>query len=240
MKDPTSKNAGRDKALVAPSSRVTVVHDELGGARRTIRSARAAFAVIVSFAATVAFAIPASAHTGEATTKASLLVRQAIALIVNTPRNEMAIEDKIKDALDSNDTAGVTLDLVAQAQKTLASGDLHATRTLLERSIGARPHLSPAMPVAIGSTPAAQPATMPGTVIDTPNGPMQMAVGDQTGSGVAEDPLSVSTDLSGRELGALIVSIVAIAGGVVLAIRFRPPISLRQLRARAVEGGGVS
>ncbi len=207
--------------------------------QNTSRLMRAACAVMLTFGALIAFPVPAFAHTGEATTKASLLVRQAIALIVNTPRNEMEIEDKINDALDSNDTAGVNLDLVGQAKDKLAAGDLHATRTLLERSIGARPHLSPAMPVAIGSTPA-QSASMPGTVIDTPNGPMQMAVGDQTGSGVAEDPLSVSTDLSGRELGALIVSIVAIAGGVVLAIRFRPPISLRQLRARAAAGGGVS
>ncbi len=71
-----------------------------------------------------------------------MLVRQAIALIVNTPDNTMSIQDKIDDALKVEKKEGVDLALVQQAKQALAAGDLHQTRTLLARSIGAQPHLS--------------------------------------------------------------------------------------------------
>ena len=195
-----------------------------------------AAATAVAFAAAVTFAVPAYAHEDEAATKASVLVRQAIALIVNTPSDDMGIEDKINDALESKVPEGVDLDVVRQAKQAFASGDMHATRTLLERSIGARPHLSGAMPVPIDQMPGNAASGMTGSVMDTSSGPMQMAVGDEPGNGVADDPLVAQRDLSGRELGALIASLLAIAAGLALAVRFRPPVPLRRLRARGGPG----
>ncbi len=68
------------------------------------------------------------------------MLRQAIALIVNTPADMGAIAGKIDDALKARDKAGVNLALVQQAKNTLASNDMHRVRRLLEAAIGARVH----------------------------------------------------------------------------------------------------
>ncbi len=66
------------------------------------------------------------------------LVRQAIALIVNTPADVDAITDKIGDALSAKDQSQVQIALVQRANDALARGNLHRARALLEKSIGAR------------------------------------------------------------------------------------------------------
>jgi len=161
-----------------------------------------------------ATAPPASAHGGDESQKASDLVRQGIALIVNTPKDTMAIEDKINDAIHSKDPHGVDIDLVRQAKDAFDAGDMHRVRALLEVSIGARPHLNSALPGSIRHAPAA-----PGA--DTAN--YQLATGDSPGPGIADDPLITRRHLDGRNTVMLVLSILAVAAGVALAIRFRPP-----------------
>lgn len=81
----------------------------------------------------------ASAHEGEER-PAKTLIEQAIALIRGQPDQLEAIEDKIHDALEAEDTRGVDLELVERADEALEAGDLHEAQDLLESSIGAAPH----------------------------------------------------------------------------------------------------
>ncbi|WP_454852325.1 hypothetical protein [Promicromonospora soli] len=146
---------------------------------------------------------PAFAHGDDEQARAFDLVRQAIALIVNTPGDQMNIEDKVADALVAEDTTDVRLDLVRQAEDALASGDLHDARALLERSIGARVHTSAADPVPIGQPP---PLT-----------------GEQTGTLAAVDALPGRQELRGGEWLLLTASLLIGATGVLVAARIRPP-----------------
>jgi hypothetical protein len=156
---------------------------------------------------------PTAAHEGEQSAQASDLVRQGIALIVNTPKDTMAIEDKINDAINADDKTGVDIALVQQAKAALEAGDLHRVRALLEVSIGAQPHLSSALPVDIGKAPAS-----PGAV---PAG-VNLATGDSPGGGLADDPLVARRQFDGRTTTMLVVSIGLLAVGVALAVRYRP------------------
>ena len=169
------------------------------------------------FAAAVALvlgtAAPAYAHTGEQSKKASDLVRQAIAIIVNKPSDRMAIEDKINDALDSKVPEGVNLDRVRQAKDAFDASDLHHTRGYLEEYIGARPHLGSGLPVPIGQSPA-------------PASPTEAATGEETGTNIANDPLVVDRHLDGRMTTMLVVSLLLAGVGIALAVHYRPAHSL--------------
>ena len=81
---------------------------------------------------------PARAWADENEDRAYDLVRQAIALIVNTPADVDAISYKIDAALSAKDQSQVQIPLVQQAKDALARGNLHRVRALLEKSIGAR------------------------------------------------------------------------------------------------------
>ena len=81
---------------------------------------------------------PAKAWADGNEDRAYDLVRQAIALIVNTPADVDAITDKIDEALSAKDQSQVQIPLVQQAKDALARGNLHRVRALLEKSIGAR------------------------------------------------------------------------------------------------------
>jgi len=172
--------------------------------------------------ATFGTARPAWAHGDDETTKAGELVRQAIALIVNTPKDTMAIEDKITDALDSHDTEGVNVDLVKQAKDAFDAGDLHQVRALLEVSIGAQPHLSDTDVRPIGETAG------PTTGADT-EAAVRLATGEETGTNVAIDPLEARRHF---DAGTWLVLMATFAvAGVALAVWFRPPVSLRSMRS---------
>ena len=165
---------------------------------RARRLAAAAMAVAI----VLLLPASASAHgTGESD-KAFDLVRQAIALIVNTPSNMDAITDKIDDAIDAKDTANVQLPMIQQAKDAMETGDLHQVRRLLEQSIGARVHTGPADPVPIGN-----PAP---------------AVGADTGTVATVEGLPGRHGLTGGDWILLAVSLVAGLGGLALAIRLRP------------------
>src|SRR6266508_6473732 len=97
----------------------------------------------------VASVAPAAAHGGEESDKASDLVLQAIALMVNEPGSRAAAAEKIHDALEAKSKKGVDLGDVEDADKALKGRDVHRARALLERSIGAEPHLSSVEPQPI-------------------------------------------------------------------------------------------
>lgn len=168
---------------------------------------------------------PAGAHEGEESEKASVLVRQGIALLVNTPDDTMAIEDKIVDATKSKHQEGVDVDLVKRAKTALDAGDLHRARALLEVSIGARAHLSSALPRDVREAPAA-----PGTG----TAGLHLATGDDPGGGLADDPLVADRHFDGRTTTMLGLSLALIVVGAVLAVRYRP-IPSGRLRAKETE-----
>ena len=191
--------------------------------RRSL-SALCLIAVIV-----IALASPAAAHEDEESIKASVLVRQAIALIVNAPGSTMAIEDKINDALESKDADGVNLALVRQAASQLDGGNLHRVRALLEVSIGARPHMSGQNVQPIGETA--------GRVTGSDVNPaLRLATGEESGTNIAVDPLHARRLFDGGTWLALSSMAALAAAGIALAVRFRPPVSLRDLRASQKSG----
>ena len=141
------------------------------------------------------------ADDGDDAADAFTLVRQAIALIVNTPGDETAIDDKVDDALAADDTHNVDLALVSRAKDILAAGDLHQARGLLEQSIGARVHTSTADPVPIG-----RPAPV---------------TGEQTGTLAAIDAMPGRQGLTAADWTLLAICLVTAAFGLVLSARLR-------------------
>lgn len=150
-----------------------------------------------------ALVVPAQAHAGEKTIKATNLVKQGIAYIINEPDHPDSALDKMKDALDSTDTSGVFLDYVKQAQTAEKAGDIHKARALLEASIGAKPHISGVEPAPIGELT------------------VQPAMGAEAGSAVAIDPLMMSAEFTGGNIALLAASLIAIALGAWMAFRMR-------------------
>ena len=92
---------------------------------------------------------------GRTAPRAYTPVREAFALMVNSPGGRAAIAAKIDAALRAEDTPNVQIPLVRQAKDVLAAGDLHQAQRLLEQAIGAQVDAAPAEPVPI-ITPAAE------------------------------------------------------------------------------------
>ena len=164
---------------------------------------RAGTAALMAAVVVLLGAAPAVAHGDDESNKAGDLVRQAIAHIVHDPRDTMAAAEKIEDAENAADKKGVDMSLVAQAGDALERGDVHQARTLLERSIGARPHLSGEDPLPIGET-------------------RPLATGAETGIDVVTDPLAPHRALTGPDWAALSALGALGALGVYLALHFRP------------------
>jgi hypothetical protein len=129
------------------------------------------------------------------------LVRQAIALIVNTPDDTAAIEDKINDALDAEDKSDVKMPPVDQAMQALDGGDLDQTRLLLEVAIGARSP-SGTGPVLLGYA--------------------LTVTGEETGTLAATDPMSGRGGLNGGDWVLLVASVVVGLLGAAAAYWLRP------------------
>jgi hypothetical protein len=155
-------------------------------------------------AAVLVTATSAGADEPDESTVASELVREAIALIVNTPGNVDAAREKVGDALEVDDQEDVDIALVRRADRSLADGDLHNARSLLERSIGARPHAGASDVAPIGE------------VSEHP-----MARGDEPGDAPILDPLDTS-GLGDGDLLALGVGAILVLAGGLLGWRWRP------------------
>jgi len=164
--------------------------------------------LVAAMAVALALAGPARANEPGESDESAQLVRQAIALIVNTPGDMEGIEEKIVDASEAPKKDGVALDLVEEAAALFPTEDLHEVRALLERSIGAQPHRGDQDPLPIGETRG------------TPG--MPMATGAQTGTDVAIDALEPDRNLSGSDALGLVALAALAASGVWLALRFRP------------------
>lgn len=178
------------------------------------RSARLAVVALMTVAIVSLAPAPAWAH-GEGGDSSLDMVRQAIALIVNTPADMGAVSGKIDDALKAQNKAGVKISLVQQAKDTLGSNDMHRVRRLLEAAIGARVHTGRNDPVPIGKAPL---------------------VGGDTGTLGAADPLRGRGPL---RLGDWILLSVALAVGVAglaLSLRLRPHLSAEAAQHRATGG----
>lgn len=173
-------------------------------------SGRIAGALVATAVVSMVAVGPVWAHgdEDEEGTEAFQFVRQAIALVVNTPDDHDAIADKIADALDAADDHGVDLALVGDAQAALETEDLHQTRTLLESSIGARPHL-------VADDPGAAGDHLDGAVDD-------LAPADEVAAPAILDPLDTRRDLSSGDWVIVAAALAAIGLGTTAAVRLRP------------------
>ena len=173
-----------------------------------MRKSIASAALPILFATVVFVGGPAAADAPGESDESAHLVREALALIVNTPANMAAIEEKIDDALKAPKQEGVNLSLVAEAKAAFPRQNMHDVRAILERSIGAQPHRGARDPLPIRETRGS-----PG---------MTMATGTETGTDVVVDPLAPDRSRSASDWLALAGFAVVAAGGVWLAFRFRP------------------
>lgn len=167
--------------------------------RRGSRSAAIALFVVVLIAPG-----PAWAHGEGETTEGYLLVQQALGHLAHDagPDGIDLAMEKVKDALDTTDHAGVDVAEVQRAMSALEAGDGRQARDLLEDSIKQALHELP-------------PAT-----------------GNQTGTRLVVPELSGRPDMRTQDWAFLTVSILLLAIGVWLAYVFRPVDSLRSLRER--------
>lgn len=165
------------------------------------RGRRALLALLVACIMLVQ-AAPAGAHGSGDSDESRVLVLQAIAYLVNDPGNHEAILDKVKDAQAAKHKEGVDLSLVAQAQKTFEAGQVHQARSLLERSIGARPHRGTEPPPIreVGPPPK----------------------GAEPGRAIPTATLPGRTGLDGSDWLVLIGFLLIGAIGAAVAVRLRP------------------
>jgi hypothetical protein len=174
---------------------------------------------LMAVSLTVLPASVAFAHGGEQELPAIDLVRQAIAYIVNTPDDMDTITDKVDDAAEAEDQAGVVTALVVQAGEALERDDMMGCRSLLQRAIGARADLS---------------GTDVHPILQVPGGAtnVELATGEQTGTNVTVDPLPGRGDLAGTDIVVLGIAAAFALAGLVLGWRWRPRDTIRALRRR--------
>lgn len=195
--------------------------DRQAGARPRVSSAAARFAAAAAVSVLgLAAPPPAFAHGDEGGVPARESVLQAIAYVVNTPDDMDMITDKLTDARDSQDQAGVDIAEVERAIQVLGKGDMPQVRLLLEQSIGARADLS-----GLDVRHVLQVAPGGSTV--------SLATGEQPGTLIVTDELTGRGPWSGTDSALIGVAAGAAAAGVLLGWRFRPAHSVHRLRQRA-------
>jgi len=175
-------------------------------------------------AGTIVTAPAVLAHGGESIPSSSEAVRQAIAYIVNDPRNMDAIKDKVGDSLEAEDTTGVNLAVVKQALVAVEANHMMQARTLLERAIGARSDMA---------------GTDMRPILQVPRGSssVSLAVGEDTETSVVTDELPGRGGLTGADITLLVLAALMAVAGVLLSVRLRPPDSIRTLRRQATLSG---
>ena len=163
-----------------------------------MRARNAMLALVAAVAFLVVMVSPAWAHGNETNIPAKDSLATAMSLLQVQPDMTEMITDKIKDGLDSSDTSGVDLVLVAQAQKSFEAGKSADTLALLEQATG----LTPAEALAMQTEDTTRPSSVPLTD--------QLATEGSVGR-----PSPAATVILG--IGA----VLAIALGVVLVRRTR-------------------
>lgn len=162
----------------------------------------------------------AFAHGDEEAVPARQSVLEAIAYVVNTPDNMDMITDKLKDAQDSQDKAGVDIAEVKQAVTALSAGNMPQVRALLEQSIGAKVDLTGLNVRHVLQVPAGLAS-------------VSLATGQQAGTQVVTDEMPGRGSLTGGDTTLLVIAALAAAGGALLSTKFRPEHSIHDLRRRA-------
>lgn len=114
-------------------------HDPAGRVSRRAKVLSLAMLVTVLSAGAVLLPMSAAFAHGDEEGTAKELVLTAIAIIQTQPGQHSAIEDKIHDAAESKQTAGVDPGLVRAADKAFEAGNLRRTQVLLQQSVGACP-----------------------------------------------------------------------------------------------------
>ena len=115
------------------------------GRYRFVRSLVALAALALALGSTST----AVAHEGEEEVPALEFTHQAIAIIRSQPELVGEIEERIADAIESEDTDGVDLANVEAALESFEDGDMVETELLLEQAIGACPGETIVDPVGI-------------------------------------------------------------------------------------------
>lgn len=136
-----------------------------GGSSRARDAGSSARVAIVVLAAIAAWMIlpssPALADGGEEEDlTAATLVERAIEIIRAQPELTAEAGHMISDALADDETEGVDLDVVRQAQAALEAGDLSKTELLLEQAVGT------------GATPLVSPAPVPAHIREIDSSPV--------------------------------------------------------------------
>lgn len=180
-------------------------------ARGPARLTVAALALLVLLAPGVARA------DEEESTESRVLAEQAIALIANDAGEERVAE-RIEDALEAPDKEGVDLGLVGQALEVVEGPGpdetaLRQARVLLLEALG-------------GKLPSA------------PEGG-RFATGTETGTSVVLNEFRPARGIADAGDAALFaLALLAVAVGLWLSVRLRPPHRIRELERRAAQQKG--
>lgn len=162
-------------------------------------------ALVVAIAVSMfvlAFAGPAWAHEGEEAEPAATLVEEGIAIIATQPEQMDAIDDKIGDALESEDQDGVDVAILTRAQGAFEEGDLDTTLLLLEQSLGVRPGQLMTDPTSGLPSPAPVPPSQEG-----PDSPLLASGGHRVPGGQA--------------VGLVVLAVASMSVGFIVVRRFR-------------------
>lgn len=184
-------------------------------------SGRCLAVALLAVGVLLAGAGPALADEEGEPKEANLLVLQSVALIVNrAPVDDVA--ERIEDALAAPDPSGTDLDAVEEALSLVQPGataaELDQARQLLVSAIDLR------FASGYGSVPRPR---------EVGQDESPYATGDQTGTTAVLDELKPARGLSDRgDVVLLALAVLAMAAGLVLAHRWRPPDTIGQLRHR--------
>ncbi len=154
---------------------------------------------------------PAWAHGGQSPTEGYVMVQQALSYLVNDPSPAGTTQAlmKVDEALAAKDQDGVAVAEVKQAKTDLMNGDTKSGRALLQ-----------------GSIKEAVAALKP-------------AVGEETGTTIMVAPFVPHGALTGTAWVFLVLSVLVTIGGTILAVRFRPPEGMRDLRRDILGAEGL-
>lgn len=157
----------------------------------------------------------------EETEEANLLVLQSVALIANGAPVD-AVTERIEDALAAPDPSGTDLDKVEDAlslvQQGAAPADLEEARQILVSAIDIR------FASGYGQVPGPR---------ELGHDESPYASGGETGTTAVVDELKPARGVSdGGDVVLLVLAVLAVAAGLVLAHRWRPHDTIRQLRHR--------
>lgn len=163
-------------------------------------------------------AAPAQANGAESD-QASVLVQQAIALVAGDA-GPARISERINDALEAPNQEGVDAVKVRQALAVVEGVGAQATASQrTEAMLQAHSLLQASIAVTAPLKP-------------------NMATGEETGTTVVLDDFQPPRGIGTRgDLALVVLSLLAIGGGLLLARWLRPPHTLRQLRRQTTTKG---